>query len=290
MTGRSDAVTGASTEPGVWAVVLNYQGADVLGDCLRSLSKQDYSNLHILVVDNASTDGAHEIAEGMEGVELIRNEKNLLFAGGNNVGIRRAIDAGADHVVLLNNDTVSDTGLISGLVSALEDDEKAGIAGPKIYYHEQPDVIWSAGGGVDFAKGWVRHRGIRRKDTGQFDAVAEVDYVTGCCLMFKREVYSIIGGLDESFPLYYEDTDFCTRARKAGYKVLYVPDAKMWHKVSYSSGGEFSWRKANRRLKAGRRFFGRHSTRAQLIVMPFWQVVEFCRVAWMLLVRRFSRV
>ena len=281
-------MAGTSTEPGVWAVVLNYNGAAVLGECLRSLCKQDYPNFHILVVDNASTDGSEKIAGEIEGIELVRNEENLFFAGGNNVGIRHAIDAGADYIVLINNDTVSDPALISALVTAIEADKDAGIAGPKIYYHERPDVIWSAGGLVDFGKGWVRHRGIRQQDKGRFDSVAEVDYVTGCCLMFSREVFSFLQGLDESFPMYYEDTDFCTRARKTGYKIIYVPDGKMWHKISFSSGGEFAWKKIKRRIRAGWKFFGKHSTLGQRILMPFWQIVEFFRVVGMLIKRKFA--
>ena len=272
--------------PQVWAVVLNYQGREVIADCLQSLRQQDYPNLHILVVDNASTDGSDKIAANIKGIELIRNESNLLFAGGNNVGIRKAYESDADYVVLINNDTTSDPGLISELVKALEADSNAGIAGPRIFYYERPVIIWSAGGTIDFAKGWVRHRGIRQKDDGQFDEIAEVDYVTGCCLMFSRDVFQAIGGLDESFPMYFEDTDFCTRARKAGFKVLYVPVAKMWHKISFSSGGEFSWRKISRRMKAGWKFFRRHSSAAQLIFMPFWQVVEFIRAGWVAVMNR----
>lgn len=279
---------GTSKEPDVRAVVLNYEGAEVLGECLRSLCKQDYPNFHITVVDNASTDDSDKIAGEMDGVELIRNETNLLFAGGNNVGIRRAIEAGADYVVLINNDTVSDPGLISAMVDALHGYEGAGIAGPKIYYHEKPDVIWSAGGLVDLTKGWVRHRGIRGRDEGQFDEITEVDYVTGCCLMFSREVFNFTQGLDERFPMYYEDTDLCTRARKTGFKVIYVPGGKMWHKIGFSSGGEFAWKKIQRRQKAGFKFFMRHSTKAQLWVMPFWQVVEFFRVAGMLIKRKLT--
>lgn len=272
--------------PAVWAVVLNYNGREVLFECLRSLRLQDYPNLKILAVDNASTDGSDAIAESMEGVEIIRNKSNLFFAGGNNAGIRKAFDSGAAYVVLINNDTVSDAGLITALVSAMVAQPCAGIAGPKIFYHDRPEVIWSAGGKVDFAKGRVRHRGIRRKDEGRFDEIAEVDYVTGCCLMFKREVFQAIGGLDEGFPMYFEDTDFCTRARKAGFKVLYVPQGRMWHKISYSSGGEFSWRKISRRMKAGWRFFRKYSTPAQLTLMPFWQAVEFVRAGWVALTRR----
>ena len=284
--GGTEAVTEKPSAPQVWAIVLNYNGHEVLADCLQSLQHQDYPNLKILVIDNASTDDSDKIADEIEGVELIRNEQNLFFAGGNNVGIPRAFNSGTDYVVLINNDTTSDPGLISALVSALEGDKEPGIAGPKIYYHERPVVIWSAGGMVDFGKGWVRHRGIRRKDEGQFDEIAEVDYVTGCCLMFKREVFQAIGGLDESFPMYFEDTDFCTRARNAGFKVIYVPAGKMWHKISHSAGGEFTWRKIRRRMKAGWRFFRRHSTPSQLALMPLWQVVEFIRAGCVALIQR----
>jgi GT2 family glycosyltransferase len=236
--------------PLVYIVVLTWNGkADTL-ECLQSLQHLTYSNARILVVDNASEDGtANAVRSSFPATELLVNDSNLRFAQGNNVGLEHSLRCGADYVLLLNNDTTVDPEFLTRLVEVTQNDRLVGIAGPKIYYYGNPNQIWSAGGKIDWWKGWVSHIGIREIEKNQYDAPREVDYVTGCCLLVKREVIDAIGMLDKKFYLYGEDVDWCIRAHQAGFKVVYVPSSHIWHKVSASSEGHLSWFKNWNKLK-----------------------------------------
>jgi GT2 family glycosyltransferase len=245
--------------PLVYIIVLTWNGkADTL-DCLRSLQNLSYPTARILVVDNASNDGtAAAIRSSFPNVELICNDSNLRFAGGNNVGIEYSLKRGADYILLLNNDTVVDSDFLTVLVQKAKEDRRIGIAGPKIYYNES-DCIWFAGGRIEWWKGWVSHIGIHEPDEHQYDIPREVDYITGCCMLLKREVINAVGTLDEKFYLYGEDVDWCIRARRAGFKVVYVPLSHIWHKVSASSGGHLSWFKNWNKLKSQLRLMTRYA-------------------------------
>lgn len=168
---------------------------------------------------------------------LIKNEKNYGFAEGNNIGIRYALNfLNPDYILLLNNDTVVEKDFLKELVKAAEKDE-VGITGPKIYFYDfdgRSDVIQFAGGKVNLKKGMSSHIGFCEIDTGQYDGIKEVDYITGACLLINASVLRKIGLFDPKFFAYWEETDLCMRVKKAGYKVLYVPKAKIWHKVSAS--------------------------------------------------------
>jgi GT2 family glycosyltransferase len=246
--------------PLVYIVVLTWNGkADTL-ECLQSLQRLTYSNARILVVDNASEDGTAEAVRlSFPGVELIWNESNLRFAGGNNIGIKYSFRQGADYVLLLNNDTVVDRDFLAHLVQKAEQDKQVGIVGPKVYYYGDSKRIWFAGGRIEWWKGWVSHIGIRETDTHQYDALRQVDYVTGCCMLVKREVVDAVGTLDEKFYLYVEDVDWCVRARQAGFKVVYVPSSHIWHKISSSSGEHLSWFKNWNKLKSQLRLMARYA-------------------------------
>jgi hypothetical protein len=248
-------------EPKVVAVVLNFNGERFLPDCLDSLHTQTYHGLHVVVVDNASTDGSVElIKKNYDWCTLIVNDSNLLFAGGNNVGIRYAMEKlASDYVLLLNNDIKCEETMVERLVAAAEDDDLAGMTGPKIYYWEQPDLIWSAGGVVNMWTGNTAHIGLREVDSGQYDTPSYVDYLTACALMVRRPVIEEIGLLDEGFPMYSEDADWCRRAVEHGYKCLYVPSAKLWHRISASSGGNLSRFKLKRKLLGNLRLFRKHA-------------------------------
>jgi GT2 family glycosyltransferase len=248
-------------EPKVVGVVLNFNGERFLPDCLDSLGEQTYRNLDILVVDNASTDGSPElINERYQWVKLVVNKCNLMFAGGNNVGIRYALDSmGADLVLLLNNDIKCDPAMVEKLVGAIESDDLAGMAGPKIYYWDRPDLIWSAGGALNLWTGNTSHIGLRETDNGQYDTLTYVDYLTACALLVRRDVIEEIGLLDEAFPMYSEDADWCRRAVEQSYRCLYVPEARMWHRISASSGGNLSRFKLKRKLMGNLRLLRKHA-------------------------------
>jgi GT2 family glycosyltransferase len=221
-------------------VVLNWNGKRLTTECLDSLKEIDYSNYEILLVDNGSTDGSQEYFRAQyPEIVLLENEADLGFADGNNVGIRHAMNGRADYVLLLSNDTVVHAQFLSELVHVAERDLRIGFVGPKIYYHDrrgQRDVIAFAGGCVNLWIGKARNIGEGEKDTGQYEDIKEVNYLQGSCLMVKREVVQRIGLLDSTFFAYWEETDWCVRGCHAGYTLMFVPNAKIWHRVAASTG------------------------------------------------------
>jgi GT2 family glycosyltransferase len=185
----------------------------------------------VVVVDNGSADGSAErIRERFADVTLIENARNLGFAGGNNIGINHAIQRDAEYVLLLNSDTVVSADLLRELVTAAQSDQRIGMLGPKIYYHHKSNVIWSAGGTLS-RYGEPGHLRVNEVDELPGETIRDVDYVTGCAIMIKRSVIEQVGLLDERFFIYFEEAEWCSRARHAGYRVIYVPRARMWHKI-----------------------------------------------------------
>jgi GT2 family glycosyltransferase len=218
----------------VVVIILNWNGlADTL-ECLESLAHLDYQGHEVVVVDNGSVDrSVPVIHERFPGVTIIENGENLGYAGGNNVGLRYAMAQGADYALLLNNDTVVDPAFLRILVDAVEADPTVGIAGPTIYYHERPGIIWSTGGAIDWQRGSTRMLGLDEQDEGQFGQVPRtVDFVTGCAMLVRRAVLEQTELLDERFFAYYEETEWCVRASRAGFKIVHVPLAHIWHKIS----------------------------------------------------------
>jgi GT2 family glycosyltransferase len=216
---------------------------------------------------------------------VLRNEQNLLFAGGMNVGLRRAVDAGYAFTLFMNNDVVVDPPLLRELVARAAGDPHIGAVGPKIYYFDRPDVLWFAGGELSLWRGWSRHRGLRQLDRGQHDVAREVDYLTGCALLVRREALQDVGFLDPGFAMYAEDADWCFRARARGYRLVYEPQARLWHRVSASAGAR-SWFKMRRRLRSQARFLRHHARWYHWLTIPLFSVAEALRVGWMLVRRR----
>jgi len=216
------------------AVVLNWNGGD---DTLAALESLD--GVATVCVDNGSDDGsADAVADRFPGVELIRTGVNLGFSGGNNVGIRRALAHGADWVLLLNNDAVADPGLSAALAAAASERPDAGVLACKVFFADPPDVLMYAGGRVNLRLGyWGRQDGFGQRDDGRFDTLRDVDRATGAAMAVSRAAIERAGLLDESLFAYAEDTEWCLRIREAGFGVVFVPDAKVWHVGSASTGG-----------------------------------------------------
>jgi GT2 family glycosyltransferase len=240
----------------------------------------EYDGVEVVVVDNASTDGTvAAIRESFgDSITVIVNDANLGFSEGNNVGIRYALERGVDYILLLNNDTTVDPKLIGGLVDGFTKSPDVGIVGPKIYYASPPDQIWFAGGEVSLARGTARHIGIREKDRGQFESIREVDYITGCALMAKREVFERVGYLDSSYVAYFEDTDFCMRAKRCRFKILYVPAGIVWHRISFSTGGQLSAKKISRKLRSTVKFLARYASLHHWLTIPFFILIDVVRI------------
>ena len=216
--------------PKIFIIVLNWNQKNNTLECLDSLQKITYRNYKIIAVDNGSTDGSQEtIKNSYPEVIVAENKENLGYAEGNNVGIKYALKHGADYVFILNNDTIADTEALYFLIDEAEKNRNIGIVGPKIYYYEESSRIQSTGGALNGNFNPL-HRGFKETDKGQFEDVKEVDFVSGSAMLIKREVFEKIGFFDPDFFMYWEETDFCYRARKQGFRVIVVPQAKIWHK------------------------------------------------------------
>ncbi len=235
----------------VTIVIVNWNGIRDTIRCLESIEriKKQGIDLTTVVVDNGSTDGSvATLKKKFAWVVILALPRNLGFTGGNNAGMRYAISHGGDFVWLLNNDTLVHPDALR-ITKAFED-EAVGIAGSKIYfapgheYHrdrykeaDKGKVFWYAGGLVDWDNMYASHKGVDEVDHGQYDAVERTPFISGCSMMIRRAVIESIGYLDEKFYLYLEDLDYCLRAKKRGYELVYYPSSVIWHVNAGSSGG-----------------------------------------------------
>lgn len=231
--------------PKVSIIILNWNGLEDTIECLESLKKITYPNYEVIVVDNGSKGNDAQVLQERFGdyIHLIRNEQNYGFAEGNNIGMRYALaNSQLGYILLLNNDTVVAPEFLSEMVRVADNDRGIGITGSKIYYYNNPNQLQFVWGKVDFWRGRVIQTPkvlsgkIKRleMDKGQYDHIAEADWVTGCCFLVRRSVLEDIGLLDESYFSYWEETDYCMRAKKAGSRIVYAPKAKVWHKLEQS--------------------------------------------------------
>ena len=167
---------------------------------------------------------------------VIKNEKNYGFAEGNNIGIRYSLEVlNPDYILLLNNDTVVDKDFLDELVKVAKNDDSIGAVGPKIYYYNKNNIINFAGGKVSLWRAETKNIGRNLADTEKFNKTKEVSFIEGSCILVKKEVIKNIGYLDHEYFCYFEDTDWCIRMKKRGFKLLYIPKAKIWHKIAAST-------------------------------------------------------
>ncbi len=210
-------------------------------EAVDSVEKMDYRNLEIVVIDNDSREGLGDrLAEHHPDVRFIENEVNLGFAGGYNVGIRAALEKGAEYVLLMNSDAIADSKMLRQLVDVCESDLRIGIIGPTIYFADGRR-IWYQGGSVNRFLGYTSHPGKGDTAPRLKNGPAETEYVSGCVMLIRRGVFDAIGLLDEDYFLYYEDVDLCERARGT-YRILFYPEATALHKVGSSVGAGGSGR------------------------------------------------
>lgn len=216
--------------PHVFTIILNTNRREDTLACLTSLQQSTYKDNTIIVLDNHSTDGSAEaIRSCFPMVQVIDLVQNCGYAGNNNVGIQSALEQHAEWVLVLNEDTILAPDCLERLVQAGESDPQIGMVGPLVYHYDEPDVIQSAGGWMN--RYWeAGHFGKNERDRGQFNESRRVEWLTGCSLLVRREAIEQAGMLDERFFIYFEETEWCVRIRKAGWSCVHVPAAKLWHK------------------------------------------------------------
>jgi GT2 family glycosyltransferase len=220
-------------QPAVLIIILNWNGsADTLA-CLASLEKLEYPAYSTLVIDNGSTDNSvAAIRQHYPHLPIIETGANLGYAAGNNVGLRYAQEQGYAYALLLNNDTEVAPDFLTPLVDICEQTPSIGAVGPKILFYDHPTTLWAAGAVIDWQQGGRTYmRGLQEIDRGQYNAVEDVDFVTGCACLVRCSLLANVGLLDERFGMYYEETEWCVRIQRAGWRIVYVPTSKIWHKV-----------------------------------------------------------
>ncbi len=232
------AAVASGPRPKVTILILNWNGRDDTVQCLESVARLSYRPLDVIVIDNGSVDDSVAFLRARyPALTLIANGANLGFCEGNNIGIRAALAADADYVMLLNNDATLAPDAVTHLVAAGEADPAVGIVGPKTYVMSRANILYSAGLSWFPLRGYSVPTGFGEFDRGQYDRSGERQALAGHAFMIKRRVLEAIGGLDPDYFAYYEELDFCLRARAAGFACRYVAEALCWHKGHGSKAG-----------------------------------------------------
>ena len=254
-----------SVNPKVSIIILHLNNIPCLVDCISSLNKISYPNFDIFVVhngakSNALPDALTQLSQHI--AEIIDTGHNIGFAGGNNVGIRRALEKGADYILLLNDDTEVGKDFLSLLVESAEKRQDAGMFGPRIFLFDQPDKIWFDGAIFDPEQSQITFLRAGEKGEGLQETVTESDFITGCAVLVKRNLLEEIGLLNDFYFIYWEDVDWGLRAIKAGVGNLVVHNAHIWHKVTISMGGFQSPRTVYHKVRSHLVFTKSHGPKA----------------------------
>jgi len=261
-------------------IILHYNTVEFTTECLRSLEKANFKDIkvNVVVVDNAS-DEHFTFHSDVLSVTTLRNDMNTGFSGGNNTGMNYALATfNPDYILLLNSDTLVDVEFLQKLIVCAKEKRKAGAICPKIYFEHGYEfhkeiyaskdlgkVLWFAGGSLDWKNMLAFHRGVDEVDRGQCEKTRQdpekktvphisyqtMDFATGCCMLIPKQVIKEVGMFDESYFLYWEDTDWSVRMKQAGYELYFCPESIIWHKNAGSTGGsgtsaQVNYQKRNR--------------------------------------------
>ena len=247
--------------PRVWAIVLMYGEEALTTACIRTLQAQDYPALTVLLVNNASPNGAGErVRDRFPGIEYLDTGGNLGYTGGNNRGIAYALSHGAEFVLVLNNDTELDSRCVTELVRTARGVDRLGAVSPKILYTEDRTRVWYGGGDFSWAKAIGEHRRqMDRDDPGEQPRAEPMTFATGCAFLMPAAVARAMGGFAEDFFIYCEDVELSLRLHEAGYRMYYQPAARVYHHEPMRpspSPFQIRLRDRNRRRLARRHFRG----------------------------------
>jgi GT2 family glycosyltransferase len=265
-------------------VIVAWNQVEKTLDCLATVAALDNPPGRVLLVDNGSAPPlASAVASRFPAVELLRLPDNRGFAGGYNAGIRAALDGGAATVLLLNNDTLLAADALDHLIAELATADAIGLVTAKITYAADPRRIWTVGANLNVFLD-LKDGGQGQLDTGQWAAPRDVDFAPFCAILIRRAVFESVGLLDEAFFLYYEDMDYCRRARRAGWRVRLCPAAHVRHDVSASSGGRDSPLERYWMAQSSGRYFRRHGRGPRLLLIVPFRLVSALKTSLRLLV------
>ncbi len=230
---RSEPMSVSSEQPLVYAVILTYNHVEDTLECLQSLCEQTHKNVRVLVVDNGSKDNTPAtVRERFPNAQVVETGQNLGVPWGYNIGFSIALQAGAQYVLMLNNDTVLASDMLENLLLAAERDSSLGIAMPKVLYHDAPNVIWATGGKRRVFPPAIIMLG-EGKDAGKHMLNSQaIEFAISCGILIHRRAFEKAGLFDPGYFFFFDDWDFSARVRANGLSIRYVPAAKMWHKVS----------------------------------------------------------
>jgi len=260
-------------------VIVNWQRPQDTIECVRSVKDSLAGDSHIIVVDNGSQDNSLQlILDAFYDIEMVALEKNLGFSGGYNAGIKKALRTPAEYLFLLNNDTTIAPDTIPNLLAANCD-----MAVPKIFFYDDPERIWAAGAAWRWIPPSVKLIGYRKMDGPSFQSSKPLDYATGCALMVTRKLIEEVGGFDPSFVNYMEDYDFCFKVKQAGFKIGFVPEAVIFHKVSSSLGASSPqvWRYMGQNTVLFYRKANRFPDWMLISFLVWVSIREFLKLNWM---------
>jgi GT2 family glycosyltransferase len=221
----------ANKRPPVGVVIVTHNLKDSLRETLESFRNVNYPSLQIVVSDNASTDGSREmIRQEFPEVHLLAHDPEKGYAKAAALGMEFLADK-TKYIFSTSNDVIVDPEMINVLVDYAEKDPKAGVLGCKIYYFGKDDLLWSAGGRFTPVIPHITHFGWNRPDAPRYNHIRECDFVTGCGILVRSDVAKKVNYFNPDLIFYCEDADLCYRVRGQGYKILYIPAARMWHKT-----------------------------------------------------------
>jgi GT2 family glycosyltransferase len=222
-------------------VILNWNQYEDTAECLTSLRRVHHPAFRTVMVDNGSTDGSPEkLQKEFPELNVIRNQENLGYVGGNNLGISFALETEAQYILLLNNDTVVDSEFLSELLDVAHSNCDAGIIGARVVYHDRPDVLWALGGNLQQPFGRIKMLGRDKSSRITKWDKKDFDHVPGAVMLVRAAVFRQVGALDPDFFLNWEDAEFCLRAKKGGWRVIVAPGSLVRHKVSKATAGRLA--------------------------------------------------
>ncbi|GGC64950.1 glycosyl transferase [Pedobacter quisquiliarum] len=217
-------------------IILNWNGADVTNECIDSLLKLSYRNYKIIIVDNGSVDNSlNSIALKSPNIDVLPLIHNQGFTGGNIAGLRYASNKyNSKFVLMLNNDTIVEPDFLTMMMATIVNVPECYAVVPKIYYYDDPSLIWFAGGRVSRISGVVTHYGLNRRDSPKYSIPCETKFMNGCCALISIDAINQLGFLDNQFFANSEDADYSLRILDSNHKIYYEPKAIIFHKVSHS--------------------------------------------------------